>query len=196
MFEMFLFQGPTAINWGNRNRQVKHFFQAGTLAQENVVFINMAVWISFQSHSFIVQPYFISIFTLKFYKHSKRIRQLLKNGKNGGKYIYMYIYNLSKMSQTLEQFIIWEITINNTLIAKIKDYSTLNHLASILVKKGGFFWHSLGERRFFKRTVIFQLKPSYGGSLQGIWELYHSQRTVIVNHYYIYTEQAILLCVH
>lgn len=68
MFEMFLFQGPTAINWGNKNRQVKQLLQAGTQTQENVAFINMAAWISFQVHGFIFQSYSISFFTLEFYK--------------------------------------------------------------------------------------------------------------------------------
>ena len=53
------------------------------------------------------------------------------------------------MCQTLKQFILWEITKNNTLslIAKIRDYSTLNSSASIWVRKGVLFgirWMKVG----------------------------------------------------
>lgn len=52
----------------------------------------------------------------------------------------------------------------SSLMAKIKDYSTLNHVASILVRKGVLFGDSWDERRAFRRKpLVLQPKPFYSG---------------------------------
>lgn len=89
--------------------------------------------------------------------------QLLKNGKKWREiYMCVCVYNLLKMSQTLKQFIIWEITINNTssLIAK-KGLFYTKPFSQHFSQERWFFLAFTGRKKIFKRkTVVFQLKHS------------------------------------
>lgn len=65
LFEMPLVQGLTSINMGNGDRQVQQLFQAGTVAQDCVVLIIIAMWDFFQVYCALFQSVFI-FFIMKF----------------------------------------------------------------------------------------------------------------------------------
>ena len=64
--DIVFFHGVLAtINRGNRNRQVQQLLHAGTLAQDNAVLINTAIWDSFQVCCVVFHSDSISFFHIK-----------------------------------------------------------------------------------------------------------------------------------